>query len=151
MKSQYRPLIQQVAAQFDLSATLLEAQVFQESSDQTWALHFDLDFFRAYIEHNPRAAAYRYGTFAAVSLGLLQIELEVACERGFTGPPWGLFDPDTGLYWGARYLASLRDLAKGDMHAALRAYNAGPAAITRPEDDVAYATAVLQRESELDG
>ena len=150
MTSQYRTLIESTAAQFDLSATLLEAQVFQESSDNPWALHYDDNFFRAYILGKPAAKAARFGSLAACSFGLLQIELEVACEYGFAGNPWDLFDPSTGLYWGARYLGHLRDLAAGDMNAALRAYNAGPVALHHPDDDVAYYTAVMHREQELD-
>lgn len=142
MTSQYRALIASTAAQFDLSATLLEAQVWQESSDQADAFRFEPTFYRHYVKDNPQSKAATFGPLAACSYGLLQIMLETACEHGFSGQPWDLFEPVIGLFWGAKYLAHLRDHHGADMRAALLAYNGGA--------DANYPTRVLLREQELD-
>ena len=142
MTSQYRALIEQVAAQFGLDGRLLEAQCWQESSDQADAFRWEPGFYRRYVKGNAKAKAGQYGPLAACSYGLLQIMLETAVEEGFGGNPWDLFTPAAGLYWGARHLARLRDDHAGDMMAALLAFNGG--------GDPTYASRVLQREQELD-
>jgi hypothetical protein len=114
------------AQRYALDAELLEAQVLVESSGRSDAFHYDLNFYERYVRNNPRALAARFGPLAACSYGLLQIELEVAYERGFMGLPHQLFDPGINLEFGARHLAYLLKLESGDYTKALEAYNAGP-------------------------
>ena len=108
-----------------LDVELLEAQVLVESSGRPDAFHFDLTFYERYIRTNPAAKAGRFGPLAACSYGLLQVELEVAYERGFQGLPHQLFDPAIGLEWGAKQLAYLLAYFHSDYTRALEAYNAG--------------------------
>ena len=69
--------------------------------------------------YNPKATG-RNG-----EIGLLQISPKTARAIGYDGPPKGLYDPDTNLTWGMKYLARAHDLADGDTCGTLLRYNAG--------------------------
>lgn len=135
----YADLIQQVAQTYDLDAKLLTAQVEVESSGDPFAFRYEPEFYKGYIRTNPNAKAGRYGPFAACSVGLLQIMVEVAYEMGFDGRPEELFSARVGLTWGSRYLKSLLDWAGGNYDAALAAYNGGKRSnLTPPLRNQAY-------------
>lgn len=121
----YADLIQQVAISYDLDGKLLTAQVEVESGGDPNAFRYEPDFYRQYIRLNVNAKAGRYGPFAACSVGLLQIMVEVAYELGFDGRPEELFAARVGLSWGAKNLKSLLDWAGGNYDAALASYNGG--------------------------
>lgn len=125
MISKYRPLIVLAAQQAGIDPELLEAIVWQESSDDPFAFRYEAAFFKQAIRDNPRAKAHEFGPLAACSYGLCQILYEVACEDGFDGPPEDLFDPAHNLTVGARHLKTLLDWAAGDESKACGAYNAG--------------------------
>jgi soluble lytic murein transglycosylase-like protein len=59
------------------------------------------------------------------SRGLTQILYRTAQGEGYTGPPDGLFDPDTNLRYGVSYLRRMLDRF-GALDQALAAYNGGP-------------------------
>lgn len=65
------------------------------------------------------------GEFEAqcTSFGLMQIMLAVARERGYEGPPEGLFSPETNIHFGCLYHAVCLKRARGDQFEALRKYN----------------------------
>ena len=46
--------------------------------------------------------------------GLMQVHIDAARAMGYEGAAEGLFDPDTNLNYGVRYLAGAYLLAKGD-------------------------------------
>lgn len=141
-----RAIVTKIAAMYGLDADLLGGQILVESAGQADAFRFEPAFYRHYIKDNPRAVARTHGPLAACSYGPLQIMYEVAVEIGFHGEPHELFDFETGLYWGARYLASLVTWAKGDLHAALAAYNGGKAGNepdATPDRNHAYADKVF--------
>lgn len=121
----YADLIQQVATTYDLDVKLLTAQVEVESSGDPFAFKYEQAFYRQYVRLNPNAKAGRYGPFAACSVGLLQIMVEVAYELGFDGRPEELFAARVGLSWGAKNLRSLLDWSNGNYDSALAAYNGG--------------------------
>lgn len=132
----YEPLIQQVANQLSLPFALLKAQVVQESSGDPNAFRFERGFYLTYIKNNPHAYGSKFGPLAACSYGLLQIMLETACEHGFTGQPWDLFDPLGGLTAGAQVMANFWKAAGGDdahYRVALAAYNGGPKLLKVPQ------------------
>ena len=64
-------------------------------------------------------------TGANGEIGLMQISPKTARAIGYKGPPKALYDPDTNLTWGMRYLAKAQDLADGDLCGTLLRYNAG--------------------------
>jgi soluble lytic murein transglycosylase-like protein len=69
--------------------------------------------------HNPRATG-RNG-----EIGLLQIKAQTARAMGYKGPAQDLYDPETNLAWGMKYLGKAHDLSGGDVCGTLLRYNAG--------------------------
>ena len=72
--------------------------------------------------YNPKA------TGARGEIGLLQINPKTARAMGYKGPSKALYDPETNLEVGMKYLARAHDLAGGDTCGTLLRYNAGLAA-----------------------
>lgn len=69
--------------------------------------------------HNPKATG-RNG-----EIGLLQIKPKTARAMGYKGSAEGLYDPETNLAWGMKYLGKAHDLSGGDVCGTLLRYNAG--------------------------
>jgi len=96
----WRGLVGELAAKYDISAALLEAVVWQESR---W---------------DPRARS------SAGARGLAQLMPGTARALGVDAD-----DPRANLEGGARYLRMQLDAFDGDLEKALAAYNAGPARV----------------------
>src|SRR5215470_15033242 len=58
-------------------------------------------------------------------VGLMQIKFETARLLGYTGTLWELYEPETNIEWGMRYLAGARRLADGDLCRTAMRYNGG--------------------------
>jgi len=58
-------------------------------------------------------------------VGLMQIKFETARLLGYTGTLWELYEPETNIEWGMRYLAGARRLADGDLCGTAMRYNGG--------------------------
>ncbi|WP_337661044.1 lytic transglycosylase domain-containing protein [Erythrobacter sp. Alg231-14] len=101
---QYAAKIQELARRFDLSASLLEAVVWQESRWREDA-----------VSH-------------AGARGLAQLMPGTAEYLGVDPD-----DPMQNLEGGARYLREQLDLFDGDLEKALAAYNAGPGRVLRAD------------------
>lgn len=101
---EYMAKVQELAARFDLSPSLLEAVVWQESR---W-----------------RADAISH----AGARGLAQLMPGTARYLGVDPD-----DPMQNLEGGARYLREQLDLFEGDLEKALAAYNAGPGRVIRAD------------------
>ena len=99
---QYAATVHELAARFDLSPSLIEALVWQESRWQPNAL-------------SPVGAR-----------GLAQLMPGTAREMGVDPD-----DPFANLEGGARYLRQQLDRFDGDLEKALAAYNAGPGRVLR--------------------
>lgn len=99
---QYAAKVHELAARFDLSPTLIEALVWQESRWKPGAL-------------SPVGAR-----------GLAQLMPGTAREMGVDPD-----DPFANLEGGARYLRQQLDRFDGDLEKALAAYNAGPGRVIR--------------------
>ncbi|TCT13492.1 transglycosylase-like protein with SLT domain [Tepidamorphus gemmatus] len=69
--------------------------------------------------HDPRARG------RAGEIGLMQIKPQTARGLGFSGPAAALYDPDTNLKWGMKYLAGAYRLAGGDTCGTILRYQAG--------------------------
>ncbi|WP_417677090.1 lytic transglycosylase domain-containing protein [Roseibium sp.] len=68
---------------------------------------------------NPRARG------SAGEVGLMQIKPATARGLGFRGASKSLYDPQTNLEWGMRYLAGAHKRASGDLCGTILRYNAG--------------------------
>jgi len=100
--AQWQPRVAELAAKYDISPTLLEAVVWQESRWNTAAV-------------SPVGAR-----------GLAQLMPGTARQMGIDA-----HDPSANLEGGARYLRLQLDAFEGDLEKALAAYNAGPARVQR--------------------
>jgi soluble lytic murein transglycosylase-like protein len=61
----------------------------------------------------------------AGEIGLMQIKPETARDMGFVGQNEKLYDPDTNIHWGVRYLAEAWKLASGNICQTVLKYQAG--------------------------
>jgi soluble lytic murein transglycosylase-like protein len=61
----------------------------------------------------------------AGEIGLMQIKLQTARGVGYRGSAKGLYDPDTNLRYGMKYLGQARKLAGGDLCRTVMKYNGG--------------------------
>ena len=100
--AQWQSRVAELAAKYDISPTLLEAVVWQESR---W---------------NIRAVS------PAGARGLAQLMPGTARQMGIDP-----HDPNANLEGGARYLRMQLDAFEGDLEKALAAYNAGPGRVQR--------------------
>jgi soluble lytic murein transglycosylase-like protein len=67
-------------------------------------------------------------TGSAGEVGLMQIKPATARMLGYTGSVKGLYDPETNIKFGMKYLAMARDLGGGTTCGTILKYNAGHAA-----------------------
>lgn len=65
---------------------------------------------------------------SAGEIGLMQIKLQTARGMGYKGSKAGLYDPDTNLKYGMKYLGGAHKLSGGDTCGTILRYNAGHAA-----------------------
>lgn len=123
--SRWRTRVAELAAKYDISPTLLEAVVWQESR---W---------------NERAVS------PVGARGLAQLMPGTARQMGVDAD-----DPMANLEGGARYLRMQLDAFGGDIEKALAAYNAGPmrvrraGGIPRIRETQAYVAAIMARLAE---
>jgi soluble lytic murein transglycosylase-like protein len=133
-------LARHIAADHALDPQLVCAVIEQESAWNPWAVRYEPGFLARYV-----APLYTAGKLSAteaytraMSWGLMQVMGQVAREFGFKDPSLAeLCDPLAGIEFGCRVLAARLKRAKGDVPAALQAWNGG----TSPN----YAAEVLAR------
>lgn len=68
---------------------------------------------------NPKARG------AAGEVGLMQIKPATARGMGYRGSTKALYQPETNLEWGMKYLAGAHERANGDLCGTILRYNAG--------------------------
>jgi soluble lytic murein transglycosylase-like protein len=97
------------------------------------------------VESSFRPNAYRYeAKLRDASYGLMQILYKTARGIGYDGPPEGLYDPETNIRFGMRYLAYVRDFLRPrlgrepDWQEIASGYNGGPGRVVRGWRSVAY-------------
>jgi soluble lytic murein transglycosylase-like protein len=100
-RTHYEGLIRRYAGQYDVPEELALAVVQIESS------------FR------PTAKG------SAGEIGLMQIKPATAKLMGFKGEAFGLYDPETNIRYGMKYLAGAHDLGDGKLCRTILKYNAG--------------------------
>lgn len=120
-KNQYSTIISSYAAAYGVPVALAHAVVGVESS------------FRA----NARGAAGE--------IGLMQIKPTTARMMGYSGSAKGLYDPDTNIKYGMKYLAKAHQLGGGDTCGTILRYNAGHGAKRMNKISAAYCAKVKRQ------
>lgn len=78
----------------------------------------------------------------AGEIGLMQIKPATARMMGYSGSAKGLYDPDTNIRYGMKYLAKAHELGGGDTCGTILRYNAGHAAKRMNPTSAAYCAKV---------
>lgn len=78
----------------------------------------------------------------AGEIGLMQIKPATARMMGYSGSAKGLYDPETNIRWGMKYLAKAHQLGGGDTCGTLLRYNAGHGAKRMNKVSAAYCARV---------
>jgi len=64
----------------------------------------------------------------AGEIGLMQIKPATARQMGYEGPDYGLYDPETNIQYGMKYLAGAQERGGGETCGTILKYNAGHSA-----------------------
>ena len=125
----YQSEIQKSAKDHSLDPLLVAAICFVESSFQPESSRYEYRFADHYITNNPKYCTLpeEIRVLLATSLGLLQIMGMVANEMGLSVFDLKkLFEPETGLEYGCRYLKKLSGkYGSRGLEALIASYNAG--------------------------
>jgi soluble lytic murein transglycosylase-like protein len=121
-------LARRIAASHGIEPSLVCAVIEQESAWNPWAVRYEPAFLSRYV-----APLYTAGKFSAteaytrsMSWGLMQVMGQVAREFGFGEASLAeLCDPVAGIDFGCKILAKRLARSKGDVPAALQAWNGG--------------------------
>lgn len=97
------------------------------SASSTFKLPPDLLKSLCYVESGHKVEAIHYADGVGNSLGVCQIKLTTAKQLGFRGTEKQLMEPNTNIYYAAKYLAHQRDRYAGSIEKAVIAYNIGSA------------------------
>lgn len=97
----YTALIEKYAEQYDVPVELATAVIQIESN------------FRPTVKGS------------AGEIGLMQVKPATARLMGYEGPDYGLYDPETNIRFGMKYLAGAQDLGDGRVCSTILKYNAG--------------------------
>jgi soluble lytic murein transglycosylase-like protein len=81
-------------------------------------------------------------TGSAGEVGLMQIKPSTARMLGYTGSVEGLYDPETNIKYGMKYLAMAQDVGDGTTCGTILKYNAGHAATRMNPVSSAYCSKV---------
>jgi soluble lytic murein transglycosylase-like protein len=81
-------------------------------------------------------------TGLAGEIGLMQIKPETARDMGFVEQDEKLYDPETNIRWGVRYLAEAWRLADGDLCHTVLKYQAGHQAVKMTQEATDYCARV---------
>jgi len=90
------------------------------------------------VESNYRANARG----SAGEIGLMQIKPATARGMGYSGSAKGLYDPETNIRWGMKYLGKAHQLGGGDTCGTILRYNAGHGAKRMNRISAAYCAKV---------
>lgn len=137
MKFWYRAEVHAIASRHRLDPDVVTAVCLVESSGRTAAYRHEPAFFLRYMAGKLEWEGENPDRVSA-SYGLMQVLYVVARELGYprSEPPEGLFVPTCGLEYGCRAFADRMAWAKGDLKAALAAYNGGKSRDNAPGVEV---------------
>ena len=80
---------------------------------------------------------------SAGEIGLMQIKPATARLMGYHGPDYGLYDPETNIRYGMKYLAGAHELGGGKICGTILKYNAGHGATRMNPVSKSYCGKVL--------
>jgi soluble lytic murein transglycosylase-like protein len=120
----YSAMVTRYASAYDVPASLVDAVIRVESN----------------YKPNTRGKAGE--------IGLMQIKLRTARMVGYSGSRSGLFDPDTNIKYGVRYLAEAYKLSGGDTCGTILRYNAGHGATRMNRVSAAFCAKVKRVQAE---
>jgi soluble lytic murein transglycosylase-like protein len=135
-------LARRIGARHGIEPQLVCAVIEQESAWNPWAVRYEAGFLSRYVAplHTAGKLSATEAYTRSMSWGLMQVMGQVAREHGFAASSLAeLCDPATGVEFGCRILAERLARAKGDVPAALLAWNGGT--------DANYAAEVLARKN----
>jgi soluble lytic murein transglycosylase-like protein len=122
---------------------IAEASALEAIVDRHAATHgLPKDFARAIVRLESGWNAQLTG--AAGEVGLMQIRHETARFMGYDGSRQELYEPDTNVKWGMKYLADAWKLAQGDHCGTVLRYQAGLQAKTMTGAARAYCARLRQ-------
>lgn len=129
----YRGEATAIAEQHRLDPNVVMALALVESSGKTHAYRYEPAFWLKFMARKPEWDGANPERVSA-SYGLMQCLYVVALELGLPHdePPEHLFIPVIGLQYGCRKLRDVLGWARGDLPAALAAYNGGKTADNGP-------------------
>ena len=82
---------------------------------------------------------------SAGEIGLMQIKPATARGVGYSGSAKGLYDPETNIRYGMKYLAGAHRLAGGDLCGTILRYNAGHGARRMNKVSASYCAKVKRQ------
>jgi soluble lytic murein transglycosylase-like protein len=126
--------VREIASQHGLDVQLVEAICIVESSGDTGAYRHEPAFWLQYMASKPEWKGKNPKRYAA-SYGLMQVMFTSALLVGYNqkDPPEMLYVPTIGLDFGCRILKNCLAWSRGDVKAALAAYNGGRTADNGPD------------------
>ena len=131
------------------AATTAKATALEAIVDRHAAVHgLPKDFARAIVRLESGWNAQLTG--AAGEVGLMQIKHETARYMGYAGSRAELYEPDTNVKWGMKYLADAWKLAQGDHCGTVLRYQAGLQAKTMTGGARAYCARLRQALAAID-
>jgi soluble lytic murein transglycosylase-like protein len=82
---------------------------------------------------------------AAGEIGLMQVKLSTARMMGYSGSAKGLYNPETNIRYGMKYLAKAHELGGGSVCGTILKYNAGHGAKRMNPVSASYCSKVKRR------
>jgi soluble lytic murein transglycosylase-like protein len=119
--AKYTTIVSRYASQYGVPASLVHAVIGVESNYR--------------VDARGRAG----------EVGLMQIKPATARMLGYSGSVKGLYDPDTNLKFGIKYLAMAQDLGNGSTCSTILKYNAGHGAKRMNPISAAYCAKVKRK------
>jgi soluble lytic murein transglycosylase-like protein len=121
----------------DISATKYSAIIVKYANQYNVPIELARAVVRVESNFNPNALG------SAGEVGLMQIKPATARMMGYSGSRKGLFDPETNIKYGMKYLAGALELGGGETCGTILKYNAGHAATRMNPVSQAYCGKVL--------
>lgn len=124
----YPDLINKYSEEFSLEKSLIAAICMQESSFETWRCRYEPNWqYFTFALHYAQLLGISFDTelqFQKTSWGLMQVMGGVARELGYDDYINKLVNPDFGLKYGCKKLASLKKKYE-ELNDAISSYNQG--------------------------
>ncbi|MDQ0561381.1 soluble lytic murein transglycosylase-like protein [Rhizobium mesoamericanum] len=121
----------------DFSTNIYSALIVKYANEYHVPVELANAVVRVESNFNPNARG------SAGEIGLMQIKPATARMMGYSGTAKGLFDPETNIKFGMKYLAAAHQLGGGETCGTILKYNAGHGATRMNPVSKAYCGKVL--------